>query len=323
MRSLFIKTVVWMLFAILFVMACACCDETESAASTGASDASVVNSMLPSITMGLETYVGGSSMLGARSYTDGMWAGCGNYYPSIAYMEYGSSGGRVAKLSLGIGELYTADDTTLDQPVEAYFQTPVGKSVVTVGKYWVPFAQQEWLYESKPGIMVGWDVKRLSLTASANYSEGLRRPVMYLRSGYKLSEDVQLGLSLALGRGFCSDSIHDRGMGLDATIGYKGWRFYGECNHFAAREPGNDFDYVSGKLCYEKLGRWAPFVGAYSWTDKSDTFGRFRSTVYGLAYHATPELDIESAVAPTSDGSVSWLQVRWSWQKSFPPRWSW
>jgi hypothetical protein len=138
---------------------------------------------------------------------------------------------------------------------------------------------------------------------------------MYIRGSYKVASDAELGLSFALGHGFCSDSVHDCGIAVDTTIGYAGWRFCGECNHFNAGEPGNAFNYRSGKLYYERLGAWAPFVAIYSWNDHGESFGRFRSTVYGLNYRVSPTLALEGGTSATSDGHVCWLQFHWTWER--------
>ena len=279
-------------------------------------DANSTETSFPSIKMGMDTYWGVSDMPEKHSFTDGMWAGSGPAYPSLTYFQWESAGGYTAKLSLGVGEMYTDSETTLHQPVEAYWQAPAGKAVITVGKFWVPFAQQEWLYEAKPGIMARWAGARTSLTASANYNSNLHCPNVYIRGGYKVASDAELGLSYALGDGFCIDSIHERGIALDTTIGYAGWRLYGEYNHFDTHDSGNAFNYISGKLYYEKLGAFTPFVGVFSWNDRSDTFGQFRSTVYGLNYQVSPTLAIEGGVSSTSAGDVSWLQLHWNWQRT-------
>jgi hypothetical protein len=75
------------------------------------------------------------------------------------------------------------------------------------------------------------------------------------------------------------------------------------------------FRFAYGKLSYERLGPWKPFVARYQWDDGAEQMGRFRSTVYGLNFRATPQLSVEGAYAPTSDKNVSWLQLHWTWER--------
>jgi hypothetical protein len=51
------------------------------------------------------------------------------------------------------------------------------------------------------------------------------------------------------------------------------------------------------------------------WNDAGGTFGRYRSTVYGMGYQITPTLVLESAIAPTSDRQISWMQLHWTWER--------
>jgi len=212
--------------------------------------------------------------------------------------------------------MYTDSASTLDQPVEAYWQQPAGKTVLTFGKFYVPFAQQEWQYESKLGMMAQWTGGRSSLAMSVNRNANLDSTNGYVSGSYKVAGDAEVGLSFGLGNGFSFDSIHDRGVAIDTNIGYAGWRLYGEYNHFSTRGSYNDFDYISGKLYYEKLGVWKPFVAAYSWDDHSGGFGSFKSTLCGVDYQASPKLGIEAAIATTSGKAVSWLQLHWTWEKT-------
>lgn len=307
MKLLSCMTAVLAVVLVFCALAPACADDVEST--------------MPIAVLGIDAYLGTSDMAGSHRLTDGMWAGCGTFYPSIAYLQWNSPNGSTSRVSFGIGDLYTDSENDLDQPVEAYWQTPMGNTTLTFGKFWVPFAQQEWLYESKPGVMAQWERGRMSLVAAANYDVDFNTPKLYARGGYSLTEGIDIGLSYALGEGFCSDSIHNRGFALDTTIGFAGLRFYGEYNYFDADEPGNTFNYISGKLYYEGLGKITPFVGRFSWNDRSDAFGEFRSTVYGVTYQVSPTLSLEGAIADTTDGDVTWLQMRWNWEKSILPRW--
>lgn len=297
----------------------------DTAVSTGSTsivdspaiESSVPELVQPSFAIGADTYLGGSNMSGIHRFSDGIWAGAGAYYPSVSYLQWQGSRGDVVKLTAGMGEISTGSASYLHQPIEAYWQRPMGKAQVTVGKFWVPFAQQEWLYESKPGISAQWSGEKSSFIAAANLTTESHSPVMYLRGTRKVANDVEVGASLALGRGFCSDSSHNRGISLDTNIGFSGFRFYGEGNSFGARKSGNSFGYLSGKLYYEKLGTWKPFIANFRWNDKSGALGNFRSTACGIDYQLTPNIGVEGAIADTSGGNVSWVQVHWTWAKPF------
>jgi hypothetical protein len=82
------------------------------------------------------------------------------------------------------------------------------------------------------------------------------------------------------------------------------------------RDPSSSrFYFGYGKLSYDGLGAWKPFVARYLWNDAGETFGRFRSTTYGLGYQVTLSLALEGAYAATSDKNVSWVQLHWTWER--------
>jgi hypothetical protein len=264
---------------------------------------------------GMETMAGVSNVPGYHRYSDGMWAGSGTAYPSVGYFKWDNGTGQAGKVSIGIGKMYTGTSAAVEQPVEAWWQAPASKKAsVTVGKFWVPFAAQEWQYETKPGAMLNWQEGRNSVAFSANYNLHTHGMNGYWRAGRDLGHEAAVGLSFGLGRGLSYDSIHDKAWGLDATVAWNGFRLSGEYVGMV-RHSSDAFGSTFGKLQYEKLGAWKPFVSVYSWNDRSGQFGRFRSTVYGTAYQITPMLAVETAYAPTSNRRVQWLQLRWAWER--------
>ena len=291
--------------------------DDSAGAQPAVSEGSKSPALTSSLTLGMDSYSGTTDMPGSRRISDGMWAGSSACYPSLTYLQFRGAKGDTVKVSMGLGDLYTAADTALHQPVEAYWQRPVGNGVVTVGKFWVPLGQQEWLYEAKPGVSMQWAGERSSLIASVNLSTQQHRPLMFARGSHKIGSDAEIGVSFALGSGFCSDTVHDRGMSLDSNVGYRGLRFYGEYNHFGASTVGNAFRFLSGKLYYENLGAWKPFVAQYWWHDGSESFGNFRSRICGVDYQVTGSLSLEAALAGTSDGNTTWVQMHWAWEKPF------
>jgi hypothetical protein len=271
-------------------------------------------SLLFPLRFGIDNYTGMSNQPGRRSLSDGMWAGNLPAYPSLAYMRWDGANGRSGKLAIGTGQMYSGSSVGVDQPVEAWWQFPAGKTAMTVGKFWVPFAAQEWQYETKPGVMLNWSNGPHTLAVSSNYNLRLHTMNSYMRFGRTFGEDAGVGLSLGYGKGLSFDTDHDRAWGLDATFAAGGFRFFGEYMG-ALQSSGNGFGFLYGKAVFEKMGLWKPFVGFYMWNDKSGAFGRFRSSVYGMAYQVTPSLALESAISPTSDRQVSWLQLHFAWER--------
>ena len=222
-----------------------------------------------------------------------------------------SRSGAEARLSIGTGNLYRGDQSTVRQPQEAWYQVRVGGSKVTLGKYYVPFALQEWQYETKWGGMVQKSVGATDLSASLNYDQNTHRPNFYARAGRALSPNLSVGLSLGLGRGLSFGTDQDKAFGVDVSAQWRGFQLSSE--YFNLRRRAADrFYFAHTKIVYDRLGKLKPFVGRYSWNDKGGTFGSFRSSVIGLNYEVVPTVTLETALAHTGDRNVSWVQVHWT-----------
>jgi hypothetical protein len=261
--------------------------------------------------IGADYFMGASNLPGHRRMPDGIWAGVGPTYPSVTYARWDNGRGTAAKLSLGTGGMYTGSSSALHQPVEAWWQTPAGSLSVTVGKFWVPFALQEWQYETKPGVMLQW-AGPIGVTAAVNQNTMTRAANGYLRLSRALGNDCEVGISGAIGRGLSYDSLHDRAWGVDGTFVWRGWQFtteFLELQHAIGR-----FGFGFGRLSYEDLGMWRPWVGLYQWNDAVGEFGRMRSTAYALGFQATKFMLIEAGYAATSAKGVTWLQAHFAWE---------
>ena len=289
-------------------------DSSPGAAATDTAAVGQKGTPTLPLKFGVDLYAGASSLKSQGRFRDGFWAGSGPAFPSVAYLNWDNGKGSAAKLSIGAGKMYTASDSALDQPVEAWYQMPAGNLSLTVGKFWVPFAAQEWQYETKPGVMVQWAKGASSLSASANYNRQTQGTNAYLRFGRSFGEDASVGVSLGAGKGLSYDSIHNRAVGLDGTYAWNGLRFNGEYV-LLQRKSSERFHFGYAKLSYENLGKWTPFVARYTWKDKSDAFGEFDSTTFGLNYQLTSYLSVESAYAATSDKGVQWVQLHWAWER--------
>jgi hypothetical protein len=284
-------------------------EPTAPAAPDGASSDSAETPPAPSLAAGVDVYAGTSNQEGFRRYRDGFWAaGSGLAYPSNIYLRWKSRGGADAKVALGLGKMYLGADRDFDQPVEAWYQKPAGQLHWTVGKYYVPFAIQEWQYETKWGVMVQTERGAYNLAASANYNPDTNSPNAYFRVGRDFGENINVGISLAAGKGLSYGSIHDRAAGLDVSAAWRGWRT--NIEYLALRRTSAErfrFGYI--RLAYEKLGKFKPYIARYSWNDTTDAFGQLDSTSIGLNYQLTPYLALEGGRAFTSDKDVWWLQA--------------
>jgi hypothetical protein len=243
-----------------------------------------------------------------------MWAGAAPAYPSVVYATWGRGEATTAKLSVGSGELTTNAERIFDEPVEAWWLIPAGSATLKLGKYFVPLAAQEWEYETKWGAMLQGSRSGFDTTLSANYNKHAHRMNGYARVARSVGSDASVGLSVATGRGLAYGTTHDFAWGVDASAAVGGWRVATELLRLGRRASDNAY-FAFAKVGYEKLGAWQPWLGIYAWNDESGDMGRFRSTVYGLNYTVSDGLALEGAVAPTSDGRVSWLQLHWTWEK--------
>lgn len=277
------------------------------------------------IKVGVDAYLGASDLPGSRRFSDGFWAGSAAAFPSVTYLRWDDEKtGRAARLSVGVGRMYANGSSggALDQPVEAWVRAPAGRNLsVTAGKFYVPFALSEWEYESKPGVLLAWSPGSgpWSAAASLNHNRRTGRANGYARLGWAPRPELAFGLSLGAGRGLSYDSGHDFAWAADATLAKNGWSLAGE--YIALRGGGNNgsasrvgpMRFGFARLGYEGLpGGWKPTLGYYSWRDRSDNFGAFRSAVIGLARPIVPGVTIEAARAFTAGGeakNVSWVQV--------------
>lgn len=263
---------------------------------------------------GGDLYLGRTNRDGVRHLRDGFWAaGSGLGYPSNLYLRLTTRNGAEAKLAFGVGHLYTDEEATFDQPHEAWYRTPLGKNNLTIGKYYVPFAFQEWQYETKWGVMLEREQGANTLAASVNYNENLHEPNAYARLGHNFNDKVNVGISAAGGDGLSYDSLFNKALGLDATVSTRGFNLYSEL--LAMRRASDQrFNFGWIKLEYDKLGRLKPFIAHWRWRDNTDTFGTFRSNGLGASFEITPTLFLEGGIADTSDQDnlVKWIELHWT-----------
>ncbi|MCC6446255.1 MAG: hypothetical protein IT210_22730 [Armatimonadetes bacterium] len=134
-------------------------DREVMASAAGAGDKSLAESLPSQLTpwsLQGEYYWG---MIHNREsetrFWDGCWAGIGAAFPSYAALQWQGAGDRKARISVGLGELYNGREAPFSQPAEDYYETPLRSGALTAGKFYVPFALQEWEYETRYGLMYG------------------------------------------------------------------------------------------------------------------------------------------------------------------------
>ena len=257
---------------------------------------------------GADLYYGVSNAIKGRSrFNDGIWAGYGSVYPSLLSFNWQADEAHSLRVSLGVGDLFTASGTPLRQPVEATYQFPVaGGGTMTVGKFYVPFGVQEWEYESKYGALFQSAHGATSFTGSLNYNFSRNAPNIYLRIGRQFTPRTTVGVSTGGGRGVFSDSSHALAFGLDLTHDFGSVQLSSEFN-FADGASGS-FQYVSGKLTFTKTGRFLPYLGAYYWHDSAQELGNFSSLGGGLGYRMNRFLTVEGGYSRANSRNVFWFQ---------------
>jgi len=283
---------------------------TSDAPAPPPAAASKASSALRSVlSLGGDIYFGGTNATGIRARNnDGMWAaGAGTAYPSNISINWRSGETRAARLSFGIGDLYTASGTMFRQPVEAFYQVPAsGGASFTVGKYYVPFAAQEWEFEPKWGAMYQVARGPMNYAASINYNFNRETPNAYFRVGRLWGAKTNLGVSAGVGRGLLYNSSHTAALGMDLSHDFGSVLFSTEYDF--APGPNGPFQFLYGKLTYTRAGNFMPYVGAYYWHDGAQELGTYHSVVVGLGYRVSQHLGLEGAYARGNGRNIVWFQ---------------
>jgi hypothetical protein len=265
----------------------------------------------PGFKAGAELFFGLSNMAGpVRRITDRQWAAVDASEPSYVYLDWAGAAGDDARLSLGVGDMYVGRDRTTKQPVECWWRHPAGSGSVTLGKHYVPFAQQEWEFETRWGAMAEADVKGAALTCSATHNADTSALNATVRVGREVSDGVEVGLSAAAGRGWCLSTSHSRGYGVDAVaeIGKLTLTTEG----LVAEGPAGRYTFGFVKAMAAPCPTCRPYVGLYYGHDTADEMGELRSAVIGVELDAGPYLMVEPGYGRASGRNVWWLSARLS-----------
>ncbi|HSV74519.1 MAG TPA: hypothetical protein VLH79_12240 [Chthonomonadales bacterium] len=257
----------------------------------------------------LDLYQGISDIEGLRRASDGHWAGSSASWPSTAAVDWTAVSGHGARLAVGVGAAFSRGGLGYRQPAEAWWRVPWGGAAsVRAGRFWVPFASQEWLYRPANGLALDWRTGRYEGSGAITLTDDEMRPNVHVRLGREALPGVSAGLSAALGSGASGGPSHTRGIGLDASLERGPWRARGEGVLMWDR-GGRSLRFGSVRLGHQIVSWAEPYVALYDWRDDAGDHGRFGGTVYGVHMRASPELAIESAMAATSDRRVYWVQL--------------
>ncbi len=270
----------------------------------------------PGLRVGADFYYGFSNLDGFRRFRDGFWpAGAGLGYPSSVYLRWSSPKGAQARLALSVGQLYNGS-TAFEHPHEAWWKQPLrGKSgTLTLGKFYVPFALQEWEYETKWGAQWERQWGSTGLASALTYNRNTEKANGYARLGHEFGENLSVGVSLAAGRGITYDSVHDKAVGLDFTATHGDWQLLGE--YMGARGTSAErFRFLWTRLNYNRWQKFKPFVARYDYHDTTGTMGTFRSYSAGAGYQLRENLTLEGGRAFTDPNNIWWIQLRWTPEK--------
>jgi hypothetical protein len=266
----------------------------------------------PGLYAGADLYYGATNLAGNRRIRDGFWAaGAGLAYPSTLYLRLNHSRGASAKLAVSVGKLYNGS-TAFDQPVEAWWKQPLrGNGAVTLGKFYVPFALQEWEYETKWGALYEREFGANTLGAALVYNRNTENANVYLRWGRNWGENLNVGLSLAGGEGLTYDSVHDKAIGVDLTASRGDFELLAE--YMAARGNSSErFRFGWARLNYNRWEKLKPFLARYDYKDTTGALGAFRSYSAGVGYALRDDLTVEGGYAAATGKNIWWAQLHWT-----------
>lgn len=257
------------------------------------------------LSVGLDAYAGLSDIPGQKRPTDQLWAAQTVFTPSVVYGRWSDGKGVTARAALGVGGATLRRPRLFPQPVELWVRKEFksGSDALTLGRFFAPFGQQEWQYESKSGAQ--WESGALSVAVQ-------ERGRLYGRWSGSVAPGATLGVSAASGRGFSYGSVHDKGLGLDFLLEKKNWRVRAESDRFFGAQKSR-FRFDFGQLTWTGGGKIQPFVSRYTWHDSlaqsAGGLGAFRSEILGMNWGLRPGVSLETATARAEGHRVAWAQL--------------
>ena len=255
---------------------------------------------------GADIFFGLSNIAGpTRRITDQQWAAVETYEPSVVLLDWVGRAGDEARLSIGIGDVYTGSDRSTRQPVECLWRKSADAGTLTLGKHYVPFGQQEWEYETRWGGMLEVGIGDTAVALSLSHNPDTQAVNTTVRLSRKVGAGVEVGLSAAAGRGWSYSTSHSAGYGLDAMAELGRLTLTGECLVADGSQGRFTFGFV--KAMAEVKSGWRPYVGAYYGHDEADEMGDLRSGVVGIEIDVTPNLMVEPGLGRASGRNVWWV----------------
>lgn len=263
----------------------------------------------PGLRAGADIFFGLSNIAGpTRRITDRQWAAIETFEPSVVYLDWVGHGDNEARLSIGIGDVYTGSDRSTRQPVECLWRTPASSGSLTLGKHYVPFGQQEWEYETRWGGMLEADLAGAELALSLTHNPDTQAVNAMVRLSRQFGGGVEAGISAAAGRGWSYSTSHAVGYCLDVVAEMGSVTLTGEGLIADGAQGRYSFGFI--KAMSEVKAGWRPYVGAYYGHDEADEMGELRSGVAGVEIDVTPNLMIEPGLGRASGRNVWWLTAR-------------
>jgi hypothetical protein len=262
------------------------------------------------LTGGLDFYGGVSDVNQFTSYTDQLWAGQSTFTPSVIHADY--AGSTKARLALGVGKLSRGSGATYAPVVEAWAEKVVGNTTVRVGRFFAPFATQEWEYESKDGVQ--WSREQGGAGASLSFvrDRNTKQNALYVRMFGVAMRKATLGLSVATGKSV-SYGAYKQGFGLDFTKATDSGTFRADWEHFM--ESKNDsFNFAFARYDYTKHATLHPYLARYDWSQKGavGSGGSYHASTLGVQYVLPKNLTLDVGRVFEGKRNRNYVQIAWN-----------
>ncbi len=262
-----------------------------------------------SVRVGGNLYYGLSNINGSvRRHTDGQWAGVGTAYPSVLSLTWMGADLDTAVGSFGVGDLNTGSGRTAQQPVECYYRRPIGSATVTFGKHYVPFALQEWEYETRWGMMAETIVLGTSMEVSITSNPHTDALNTSIRAAWHVAAGSEVGISAAAGRGWSYGTSHNWGYGIDATVDVGPVSVTTEA--LEARGTHGTYQFGFIKAVLHSHHRATPYVALFYGHDSADEIAELRSGIVGVDIEALPHLTVSPCIGRAGGRNIWSLQTR-------------
>jgi hypothetical protein len=266
------------------------------------------------LTGGLDFYGGVSDINAFTSYTDQLWAGQSTFTPSVLHADY--DGKTKARVAIGVGKLSRGSGATYAPIVEGWAERIIGKGTVRVGRFFAPFATQEWEYESKDGVQWSHEGGDSGVNLSLVRDRNTRQNALYGRVFQGVAHNTTMGLSLATGKSV-SYGAYTQGMGLDFTKTTSSGTFRADWEHFRDSSSEN-FNFAFARYDHTKHAILHPYISRYDWSQKGSvgSGGSYHASVLGIQYILPKNLTLDAGRVFEGKRNRNYVQITWNatWQ---------